>query len=121
MEVSDKGNKLISPRLLATFSDFELDGLRIDAAERALVARPGAGTIAILSPAGSPLREVTLNGKDSTNRCFGGADGTTVYITQRDGGFIESFRVDIPGRGLCSEDQYCPIATQNSQNSPAGE
>ena len=30
-----------------------------------------------------------------------GPDGKTVYVTQRQGGFIETFRVDRPGREFC--------------------
>ena len=46
----------------------------------------------------SLLREIALKGKVPTNLAFGGADGKTVYVTQKDGRFIEAFRVDRPGR-----------------------
>ena len=39
--------------------------------------------------------------KEPTNLAFGGPDGKTVYVTQRQGGFIETFRVDRPGREFC--------------------
>jgi signal peptidase len=58
--------------------------------------------VAILAPDRPPetalLREVALRGKEPTNLTFGGPDGQTVFVTQRDGRFIEQFRSDQPGR-----------------------
>lgn len=99
------GAKLVAPRLIKTFDAFELDGLRTDRTGRIFVARPLAGKVAILAsdkpPETALLREVTLRGKEPTNLTFGGADGRTVYVTQRDGRFIEQFRSDQPGREPC--------------------
>jgi sugar lactone lactonase YvrE len=95
------GNALTRPRLVVRFSTAKLDGLRTDRAGRLFVARPGNGTIALVSHDGKVLREIALQGKYPTNLTFGGADGRTVFVTQVDGGFIEAFRTDVPGREPC--------------------
>jgi len=99
------GAKLIAPRLVKKFEASELDGLRTDVDGRIFVTRPLNGTVAILAPDRAPdaalLREVSLRGKEPTNLTFGGADGKDVFVTQRQGRFIETFRVDRPGREPC--------------------
>ena len=99
------GMKLAAPRLVKKFDAFELDGLRTDLDGRIFVARPLSGTIAILAPDKTPdtalVREVPLRGKVPTNLTFGGPDGKSVFVTQKDGKFIETFRVDRPGREPC--------------------
>jgi hypothetical protein len=47
------------------------------------------------------VREVPLRGKVPTNLTFGGPDGRSVFVTQKDGKFIETFRADRPGREPC--------------------
>jgi sugar lactone lactonase YvrE len=96
-----EGGMLTSPRLVKKFTDASIDGLRTDIDGRIYVARILKGTIAILSPNGTVEREVPLTAKEPTNLAFGGADGKTVFVTQRKGGFIESFRVARPGREYC--------------------
>jgi sugar lactone lactonase YvrE len=83
------GNKLLDPRLVRGFADFEVDGLRTDLDGRIYLARLSAGKIAIIGADGSLQREVPLSGKQPTNLTFGGPDG------------IEAFRVDRPGREPC--------------------
>jgi sugar lactone lactonase YvrE len=95
------GNRLLSPRLITRFADFDIDGLRTDTAGNLYVARILKGTIAVLTPAGKLMREIKLNAKEPTNLAFGGTDGKTVFVTQRKGGFVESFRTDHPGRETC--------------------
>ena len=95
------GNKLRDPRLVRGFPDFEVDGLRTDVDGRIYLARLSAGKIAIIKSDGSLQREVTTTGKQPTNLTFGGPDGRTVFVTQKEGGFIEAFRVDRPGREPC--------------------
>lgn len=95
------GNKLLDPRLVRSFSDFEVDGLRTDVDGRIYLARLSAGKIAIIAPDGSLAREVPLLGKQPTNLTFGGPDGRTVFVTQKEGRFIEAFCVDRPGREPC--------------------
>lgn len=101
------GARLTAPRLVKKFPDFSLDGLRTDVDGRIYVARILKGTIAVLSPDGKELREIPLQAKEPTNLAFGGPDGKTVYVTQRKGGFIESFRVDRPGREFCLQQPRC--------------
>jgi sugar lactone lactonase YvrE len=92
------GNRLTDERLVTTFNDFELDGLRTDVTGRLFIARPGAREIAIVNPDGTAVRRVTTVGKEPNNLTFGGADGKTVFVTQMDGKFIEAFLTDQPGR-----------------------
>jgi sugar lactone lactonase YvrE len=95
------GTHLLSPRLVKRFDDFDIDGLRTDTAGNLFVARIRKGTIAVLSPQGKLKREIALNAKEPTNLAFGGDDGKTVFVTQRQGGFVESFRTVRPGREAC--------------------
>lgn|SRR5438552_3549233 len=95
------GSKLLSPKLVQRFDDFGIDGLRTDTEGNLLVARILKGTIAVLTPRGKLKREIKLSAAEPTNLAFGGNDGKTVYVTQRKGGFIESFRTDRPGREYC--------------------
>jgi len=95
------GSKLLDPRLVRTFADFEVDGLRTDRDGRIYLARLSAGKIAIIGADGSLQREVTLSAAQPTNLTFGGPDGKTVFVTQKEGRFIEAFRVDRPGREPC--------------------
>jgi sugar lactone lactonase YvrE len=96
-----EGDTLTAPRLLKKFSDFEIDGIRTDRDGRLYVARILKGTIAVLAPDGTILREIPLGASEPTNLAFGGPDGKTVFVTQRKGGFIEAFRVDRAGREFC--------------------
>jgi DNA-binding beta-propeller fold protein YncE len=95
------GSALTRPHLVVRFPSFKVDGLRTDRAGRLFIARPGNGTIAIVSPGGKILREVALQGKYPTNLTFGGSGGRTVFVTQVAGGLIEAFKTDVPGREPC--------------------
>ena len=99
------GSKLLDPRLVRGFADFEVDGLRTDIDGRIYLARLSAGKIAIIGADGSLQREVRVSGKQPTNLTFGGPDGRTVFVTQKEGRFIEAFRVDRPGREPCLQVQ----------------
>jgi sugar lactone lactonase YvrE len=103
------GTKLTAPRLLMKFPDFSLDGLRTDVDGRLYVTRILKGTVAVITPDGKTVREIPLHAKEPTNLAFGGSDGMTVFVTQRQGGFIEAFRVDRPGREYClqTSDALC--------------
>lgn len=85
-------------RLLISFEDHGLDGMRTDVEGNLYIARYDAGAVAVVSPEGRLLREVPLKGHKPTNVAFGGADGRTVYVTLQDRGAIEAFRVPTPGR-----------------------
>jgi signal peptidase len=96
-----EGAKLAAPRLVKKFADFGLDGLRTDIDGLIYVTRILKGTVVVLTPEGKLVREIPLQAKEPTNLAFGGPDGKTVFVTQRQGGFIESFRVDRAGREYC--------------------
>ncbi|QOZ36485.1 SMP-30/gluconolactonase/LRE family protein [Bradyrhizobium sp. CCBAU 53421] len=102
-----RGNELMSARTLKTFQADTVDGLRTDTAGRLLVARIQKGKIAVMQPDGALQREVDLQGSEPTNLAFGGADGKTVFVTQRQGGFIEAFRTDREGREHCLQRPGC--------------
>jgi sugar lactone lactonase YvrE len=95
------GDKLAAPRLVKKFADFSLDGLRVDMDGQIFVARILKGTVVVLGPDGKIRREIALQAKEPTNLAFGGPDGRTVFVTQRQGGFIEAFGVARPGREFC--------------------
>ena len=95
------GATLTAPRLVKKFQGFDLDGLRTDLDGKIFVTRPENGTVAVLAPDGTLVREIPLRGKEPSNLTFGGPDGKTVFVTQGAGGFIEAFRVDRPGREPC--------------------
>jgi len=95
------GARLRSARLVKKFDDFGIDGLRTDIAGNLFVARILKGTIAVLTSEGKLQQEIRLSGREPTNLAFGGDDGKTVFVTQRQGGFIESFRSERPGREYC--------------------
>lgn len=102
-----QGDRLGTPKLVKKFGDFSIDGLRTDIDGRLYVARILKGTIAMLSPDGNVQRELQLTAKEPTNLAFGGADGRTVYVTQRKGGYIEAFQTDRPGREFCLQAREC--------------
>jgi hypothetical protein len=74
---------------------FEQDLLRLISSHVPFSSR------AIIAANGSLEREVPLTGKQPTNLAFGGPDGRTVFVTQKEGRFIEAFRVDRPDREPC--------------------
>lgn len=97
-DVAEDGS-VSNKRLLIAFPDFGMDGMKCDRDGNLYIARHGKGTIAVVSPEGDLIREVTLTGKLCTNLAFGGADGRTVVVTMADRKGIETFRNDIPGKG----------------------
>ena len=101
------GNELTGARLVKAFQPDTIDGLRTDVSGRLYVARILKGTIALMKPNGAVEREIALKGKEPTNLAFGGSDGKTVFVTQRHGGFVESFRTDQPGREHCLQRGRC--------------
>ena len=92
------GGTPVNKRLLIEFADFGLDGMRCDVAGNLYLTRWGKGTVAVVSPAGRVLREVSLHGTNCTNVAFGGPDGRTCYVTVADTGAIETFRTEQPGQ-----------------------
>jgi len=102
-----RGNELTNAKLVKAFEPDTIDGIRADVAGRLLIARIRKGMIAIVDPNGTVRNEVQLKGKEPTNLAFGGDDGRTVFVTQRQGGFIEAFRTDQAGREFCMQKGRC--------------
>jgi sugar lactone lactonase YvrE len=98
-DLSEKG-EVSNKKLFIEFPDHGSDGMRCDADGNLFLTRYGKGTVAVISPAGKVVREVTLTGKNPSNIAFGGPDGRTCYVTMADRGNIEVFRTDIPGRSF---------------------
>ncbi len=94
----EPGHTLANKRLLIEFPDHGFDGMRADAKGNLYITRHGKGTVAIVSPQGKVLREVSVLGAHPTNLTFGGPDGRTVYVTEVDNGRLVRFRADTPGR-----------------------
>ena len=101
------GNALTNAKLVKAFQPDTVDGLRTDVNGRLYVARILKGTVALMKPNGAVEREIALKGKEPTNLAFGGSDGKTVFVTQRQGGYIESFRTDAEGRDRCLQRGRC--------------
>jgi signal peptidase len=96
-----QGTKLVAAgdpvKKFETGSGKNLDGLRTDVDGRIFLTRNGSGVVTIVTPEGMS-RDIPMLGKNPSNLTFGGPDGKTVYVTQVDGGFIEAFQTDRPGR-----------------------
>ena len=84
-------------RLLISFEDHGLDGMRCDVKGNLLITRYGKGTVVLVSQKGKVLKEIRLKGKKPSNLAFGGRDGKTVYVTLADRGCVETIRV--PNKG----------------------
>ena len=96
-DLSPEGN-VSNKRLLIEFPDFGMDGMRCDVDGNLYITRHGKGTIAVIAPDGTLVREINTIGKLPSNLAFGGPDGKTVYVTIQDNGNVEKFRTDTPGR-----------------------
>ncbi|WP_245598650.1 SMP-30/gluconolactonase/LRE family protein [Sporocytophaga myxococcoides] len=95
---ADSVGNISGKRLFHRFSDYGMDGMRMDVKGNLYVARYGKGVIAVLSPEGKLIREIKLKGKKPTNLAFGGTDGKTVFVTMQDKRRIEAFENDIEGK-----------------------
>ena len=98
-DIDNLGN-ISNKKLFHQFEDFGMDGMRCDQNGNLYITRHGKGTIVKLSPNGALLKEIKLKGKKPSNIAFGGKDGRTAYITLQDRGYLESFRVEVPGRAF---------------------
>ncbi len=90
--------QIANKRLLIEFPDFGMDGMRCDVEGNLYITRHGKGTVAIVAPDGTLLREVRFRGSKPSNIAFGGADGKTCFVTLQDFGHIEVFRSEYAGR-----------------------
>ncbi|MEE9349127.1 MAG: SMP-30/gluconolactonase/LRE family protein [Flavobacteriaceae bacterium] len=93
-----KDGTLSNKKIMTTFPDFGLDGMRCDKKGNLYICRYGKGTIVIISPEGKLLREITLKGKNPTNIAFGGKDNAQCFVTISDRGCFETFEASFPGR-----------------------
>lgn len=65
------------------------DGLAMSARGELAIAHCGLGTVWIMSPLGEPLLRLrSCRGIQTTNLCFGGPDGRSLFITESDSGAI---------------------------------
>ena len=101
-EIDNQGN-ISNKKLFHQFEDFGMDGMRCDQNGNLYITRHGKGTVVKLSPKGALLKEIQLKGKKPSNIAFGGKDGRTAYITLQDRGYLESFRVEVPGRAFSAD------------------
>jgi len=92
-----RDGSLTGKRLLAEFPDFSSDGMRCDVDGNLYITRTGKGVVAKMSPQGAILREIPVLGARPSNLCFGGPDGRTCYVTEKEQGRLVEFRVDRPG------------------------
>src|SRR5690606_24281948 len=89
---------LSNKRLLISFQDGLLDGLRCDVKGNLYVTRYDKGDVVMVSPDGQNLRTIKPKGAKISNICFGGSNRKTAYITLQDRGCLEKFKVKYPGR-----------------------
>jgi len=93
----DKAGKIAKKKLLLSFPDHGMDGMKCDAQGNLYIARYGAGEVAVVSPKGKVIKTVRLKGVKPTNVAFGGKDWKTVFVTLQDDGSVETFTNDIAG------------------------
>jgi gluconolactonase len=96
--ITDSG--MSNKRLFTKFEDHGLDGMKCDKKGNLYIARWGKGTVAVFSPTGKLLREVTMKGKKVSNLTFGGKDGKTVFVTVQDRKCVEMFQNGVAGKGF---------------------
>jgi sugar lactone lactonase YvrE len=92
--------ELTNKRLLISFDDFGMDGMRCDSKGNLYITRYGKGTVVKVTPSGEIVQEIQLKGKKASNIAFGGKNGTTAYITLQDRAYIETFEVSDPGQSF---------------------
>ena len=98
-DLSERG-EISNKRLLIQFEDYGMDGMRCDVVGNLYITRHGKGTVAVISPDGDLIKEISTQGKNPSNIAFGGTDGRTCYVTLQDRGCVETFRADHPGRAF---------------------
>lgn len=94
-DLSEKG--IANEKVLITFEDHGLDGIRCDVDGNIYVTRHSAGKVLKMTPEGKVLQTIELPGSMPSNLCFGGSDGKTVYVTEVENQQVLTFRADQPG------------------------
>jgi gluconolactonase len=84
---------LTQKKLLIQFTDFAMDGMRMDRRGNLLISRHGKGTVAMVSPKGKMIREIAVLGSKPSNVALS-ADGRTVYVTEMEKGRLVRFTID---------------------------
>lgn len=92
-DINEKG-ELLNKKLLITFEDGGLDGMKCDLQGNLWVARYDKGMVIQLSPDGVLKKEVKLKGQKPTNLTFGGKDNKTIFVTMQDRGLLERFEME---------------------------
>lgn len=90
--------QITNKRLFHSFSEYGMDGMRCDIRGNLYICRYDKGTVVVLNPEGTLIREIRLSGSKPTNITFGGADRRRCYITLQDRGCFETFMAEFPGR-----------------------
>lgn len=90
--------KVTNKRLFHSFIGYGMDGMRCDIRGNLYVCRYDKGTVAVLDPKGTLIREINLSGSKPSNITFGGADRRRCYVTLQDRGCFETFTAEFPGR-----------------------
>lgn len=85
-ELSDK-------RLFYQFDDYGLDGMATDPEGNLYIARYGAGTLAVLSPRGELIEEISLKGRYPTNIALDLRRQPRAFVTLQQRGAIEMFEL----------------------------
>jgi gluconolactonase len=79
------------------------DGMALDAAGNLYVAHVGNGCVWSFSPLGHPIhRIVSCTGLSTTNVAFGGADNTSLFITESETGTILRAELSFAGKQMYS-------------------
>ncbi|HVD98516.1 MAG TPA: SMP-30/gluconolactonase/LRE family protein [Cytophagaceae bacterium] len=91
-DINEKG-ELLNKKLLITFEDGGLDGMKCDSQGNLWIARYDKGAVLELTSDGVVKKEVKLKGQKPTNLTFS-ADGKTVFVTMQDRRLIEKFEME---------------------------
>jgi sugar lactone lactonase YvrE len=89
----DSAGNISNKRIFKQFDTAGLDGMRVTPNGNLFVARYGAGSVVVLSPAGAVLREVALLGVNPTNLTFS-RDYKKCFVTLQDKRWVEVFNIE---------------------------
>jgi gluconolactonase len=88
-KVDEKGN-VSNKKLLISFPDFGLDGMKCDKQGNLYITRYDKGSVTVLSPEGEIIREIKSKGLKVSNIALK-PDGKSGVITLQDRGCLEKF------------------------------